>query len=121
MVSEAPSAKEIKEMMARKGMRVEERQGGQMTLDGRRIGHHSVTGYKPNYKVTVRLKPEPSTVSFVVDTGDERAATRLASRLDEELGIDADVDKAIVRGSARTPSRGKLEKLIDMVDEAAGK
>ncbi len=118
MVAEA-DPREYKDLLRSKGLRVEERKSAQKTLDGNVLGYHTVTGYREGaYKITIRLSPEPKTIHFVVNAKDNAAASRLADKLDDELGILSDVDNEVVRGQTRHVTKNVVKRIVELAEEA---
>jgi len=117
----ATEANMYRKLFSDKGLKVSEGKSSIVTLDGKRISYHSISGIKPGaFKVTVRLSPDPRSVTVVIsaESGDE--ARKAASRLGE-LGFNVDVDGERVHASSRRVSPGNIAKAIDIAEKAVEK
>jgi len=114
----ASEAQRYRGLMENRGLRVTERRGRQLTLDGKSLNYHNVTGVREGgYKVTVRLEPGPTSIHVVVNASSKEKARTAARRL-EELGFRVEVDEERVRASTRRAGIQKLSKAIDIAEEA---
>jgi hypothetical protein len=115
----ATEATDYRKLFINRGLKVSENKSNIMTLDGKVIGYHSVSGIKPgSFRVTVRLAPNPRSITIVISAENESEAQKAASML-EELGFNVDVEGERVHASSRQVSLSNVAKAIDIAEKAA--
>ncbi|KSW11925.1 hypothetical protein CF15_03780 [Pyrodictium occultum] len=117
MATEA-SPSSIRTLFRNRGLEVAESRSQQTTLLGGMLEYHSVSGVRQgSYRITVRIRPAPSSTQLVINASSRESARRAADML-EKLGFKVDADEEVVRAKAKGVSMSLVSRAIDIAEEA---